>query len=340
MQKLLNQKVRSPRHLAHFVNYWIDRSQLAAADRWFAELKKTDAQGLGALELEARLLVLQKRKPELLALLEARGREVPDQIGSVADLLNRYGFAQEAEAAYKAFIAREPTQPERVLAFAEFLADQDRVAEAVAILRKAWSTCRPELVAAAATALYDAPSAGEAERRQVEAWVAEAVRKQPGAVALASRLGLIWIRQGRFDEAEGLFRGLLAGNPDNADALNSLAWLLALRDQNRTKEALTLIDRAIATEGPTPALIDTRAVVLIRAGQLDKAVEDLTSARTGNARNPSFALHLAWAYHAQGQTAQARTQLREAEKLGLKPRALDPLELAIFQRLLRELPSA
>ena len=82
--------------------------------------------------------------------MEARGRDVPDQIGSVADLLNRYGFAKEAEEAYKAFIARDPSQPERVLALAQFLARQDRVAEAMEILKKAWTTCRPEQVAAAA----------------------------------------------------------------------------------------------------------------------------------------------------------------------------------------------
>ncbi len=183
MQKLLNRKVRNPRHLAHFVNHWIDRNQLDQADRWLAELKKAEPQGLRALELEARLLDLRKRKPELLALLEARGREVPDQIGAVADLLNRYGFAKEAEAAYKAFVARDPRQPERALALAQFLARQDRVAEAMEILKKAWSTCPPEQVAAAALSVFDAPSATDAQKRQVEAWVIrgrpEAARRAP-----------------------------------------------------------------------------------------------------------------------------------------------------------------
>ncbi|MGD0044936.1 MAG: hypothetical protein ABSE84_31815, partial [Isosphaeraceae bacterium] len=159
MVKLLNLKVRNPHHLAHFVNYWIGRDQLDQAGRWLAELKKAEPQGVTALELEARLLDLRKRKPQLLAILEARGREVPDQIGLVADLLNRYGFVKEAETAYKAFIASDPKQPERVLALAQFLARQDRVAEAIESLKKAWSTCRPEQVAAASLSLYDVPSA-------------------------------------------------------------------------------------------------------------------------------------------------------------------------------------
>src|SRR5262249_21764233 len=151
---------------------------------------------------------------ELLALLEAHGREVPDQIGPVADLLNRYGFAKQAEAAYKAFIYRDPKQPERTLALAHFLARQDRVPEAMEILKQAWATCRPEQVAPAALVVFEAASAGEAERRQVEAWVAEAVRQRPDAVLMASKLGVIQMHQGHFDEAEGLFRRLLIAQPD------------------------------------------------------------------------------------------------------------------------------
>ena len=65
--------------------------------------------------------------------------------------------------------------------------------------------------------------------------------------------------------------------------------------------------------------------MLIRAGQLDKAVEDLRTARASNASQPSFALHLAWAYHAKGQSDEARANFMEAEKLGLKPRDSIPL---------------
>ena len=337
MFKLLKLKTRNPQHLAHFVNYWIGHNQLDQADRWLAELKKAEPQGVAALELEARLLHLRKRKPQLLALLEARGREVPDRVGPVADLLNRYGFAKQAETAYKVFIAREPRQPERALALAQFLARQDRVLEAMDILKKAWSTCRPEQVAIAALPLYDAPSAGEAEKRQIEAWVAEAVQKRPDAVGLASKLGVIWIRQGRFDEAEALCRRLLAGNPDMTDALNNLAWLLALRDQGKAQEALGLIDHAIEVGGAVPSLLGTRAVVLIRAGKLDQAVEQLTNAQQRAPEKASLSLHMAWALKAKGRNEEARSQFLRAQELGLKIQTLDPLERAIIQELRDEL---
>jgi cellulose synthase operon protein C len=337
MIRLLNVKVKDPRHLVHFIDYWIGRNQLNQADRWLAELKKAEPQGLAALEREARLLDLRKRKPELLALLEARRREVPDQTGRLADLLSRFGFVKEAETAYKAFVACEPRQPERSLALAGFLAREDRIAEAMAILKKAWLTCRPEQVAATALLLFDAHSVGEADKRQVEAWLAETVRTRPKLVVLASKLGVIWIRQGRFGEAEGSFRQILASEPDNVDALNNLAWLLALRDESKTREALVLIDRAIEAHGPAPSLIDTRAVVLIRAGQFDKAIEELTDARDDNGQNPSFALHLAWAYQSKGQLDLARRAFQQAVALGYRPEVIDPLERPLILKLRRDI---
>jgi tetratricopeptide (TPR) repeat protein len=337
MSRLLDREPRDPRQLAHYVHHWIDRDRPDQADRWLAELKRVDPRGRPAFELEARLLDAKKRRPELLALLQARAREVPDDTGHVADLFKAYGFAREAEAGYMAFIARAPEQPARTLALASFLAQQDRVAEAMEILKKAWTTCRPEQVAVVALSLYDAPSAGDGERRQIEAWTTKAVQEHPELDLLASKLGVIYLRQGRFDDAERILRRVIDGHPDNADALNGLAWLLSLRDSGRASEAVRLIDRAIEIQGKAPALADTRAVALIQLGQADRALEDLLQVRKQSPRNPSYALHLAWAYRAKGQDDQARSQLDEADRLGLKLQALDPLERAIVVKLRQEL---
>ncbi len=337
MFKLLKSRTRSPQHLAHFVRYWIGQKQFDQADRWLGELKKTEPRGVAALELEASLLDLRKRRPQLLTLLQSRGREVPDQIGIVADLLSHYGFAKEAEAAYKAFAARDPKQPERMLPLAQFLARQDRAEEAMAIFQNACRTCPPEQVAATSLSLYDAPSANETQKRQVEAWTAQAVQSHPDSAMFTSNLAGILIRQARFDEAEALCRRALASNPDNAGALNTLAWLLALRDQGKGQEAIEHIDRAIEIVGENPSLLDTRAVARISAGQAGQAVEELLALRRQAPWKLNFVLHLAWAYQAKGQTEQARTELQDAEKLGLKPQVLDPLELAVLQRLRKEL---
>jgi Flp pilus assembly protein TadD len=77
----------------------------------------------------------------------------------------------------------------------------------------------------------------------------------------------------------------------------------------------------------------------MQLGQVDQAMEDLLVIRKESPREPSYALHLAWAYQAKGLIEQARAELREAEKLGLKPGRVDPLDMALFERLKKALSS-
>ncbi|MGO9923929.1 MAG: tetratricopeptide repeat protein, partial [Isosphaeraceae bacterium] len=337
MVKLLDLKVRSPQHLADYVTYWIGRNQLDQADRWLAELKKAEPQGLLALELEARLLDLRHRKPELLALLEARGRDVPDQIGSLAALLNRYGFAREAETAYKAFVAREPGQPQRALVLAAFLAGQGRHPEAMTILRDAWNRCPHDAVALAGLDIYGSPSAAKPEKAEAAKWLFQAAGERPDDPVLTSKLGFIYCQEGDFDKAEQLNRQVLIRDPDNAQALNNLANLMALHHNDRTAEALGLINRAIAVHGPHPTLLDTRAVVRIRAGQSEQAIDDLRKARDQNPRNVNYALHLAWAHQAVGKMDEARGFFRRAVELGFQADQADALERSFIEKLRQDL---
>jgi tetratricopeptide (TPR) repeat protein len=332
--KILATGARNPAHLFQFVDFLIGSNELDQADHWLAELITVAPQSLHLLEREARLLKARNRDGELLALLQARGKQVPDEIGMVAGMLDRFGFAREAEAAYQAFIALNPGDPERPLRLASFLARHDRTKEAVTILDRAWKACRPELVAATSLPLYLAPSADDNLRRQVETWVTEAIRKNPAAAAsLRPELALIYTMQERYDEAEDLLRRTLSTNPNIVKALNLLAWILALRDQGKASEALDLVNRAINIAGATSSLVDTRAVALIRTGQLDQAARELRDGQAVDPKNLSLALHLAWAYHEAGNIDQARTAFQQAQELGFKPESRDPLERRIIDRL-------
>ena len=342
LKVLVEHKSTNPQHLANYVSYLITHKELDQAGRWLAELTKVDKQGALALATEAMLL--KARNPdaptpqELRDLLVNRAKKTPDLIGIVASLLASYGFPAEAEAAYKEFISRDPKKPERVLALASFLAGQrGRAAEALDLLSRSWQTCPPEQVAVAALSLYDAPSVTEAQRKQVESWLVEASRKRADLLVLSNKLAAIWIRQGRFDEAEELYRRVLASNPDSSEALNNLAWLLALRYPNKTDEALEKINHAIEVQGATSSLIDTKAVVLIRAKKLKDARDTLDNARKNDAKNFSLALHLAWVLRDEGHTEAARAAFREAVKLGWKADRSDPLELTFVDQLRHEL---
>ena len=216
----------------------------------------------------------------------------------MAGLLERFGFAREAEAAYKAFIARNPNEPERVLVLASFLARQDRTKEAVAILETAWKTCRPEAVAATALALYVAPSG----RRRPEASGGgmgrrghpEEPRRGAAAPPQAGRhlLAARPIRRGRGPLPRKSWRS----DPDNVETLNNLAWLLALREPGKTQEALELIDRAIEKAGSDldPGRHPGRRPDPGRRARPGRAGAPRCPGR--DPKNLSLALHLAWAY--------------------------------------------
>lgn len=335
-------KSTSPLFLGHYIAYLIRSKQLDHARSWLAELKKSAPQSVATLELEVMLLKARNPAkttlPEVRDLLVERGRTYPDLIGPVAALLGSYGFPAEAEAAYKEFMVRDPGKPERELALASFLATQKgRLEEALEHLSHACKTCPLEQVAYAALALYDAPSVTESQRKQVEAWVSEASQRRPDLTVLANKLAALWIRQGRFDEAEAVYRRILSGDSGDSEALNNLAWLLALRDQGKAEEALELINRAIDQQGPKLSLVDTKAVALIRGGRSRDAIEVLKEAAATESRNASVPLHLAWALQNEGKPDEARKAFQKALELGWKPERSDPLERSFMEKLRQEL---
>ena len=111
-------------------------------------------------------------------------------------------------------------------------------------------------------------------------------------------------------------RQVLESQPDDAEALNNLAWVLAMRDQVQVCEALALINRALELNDADPSLVDTRAVILIRSGQNDRALEQLRSVYQQNPHDPGVAFHMAWAYRASVDLDSARAKLQEAKAPG------------------------
>ena len=326
--------------LAHYSRFLLDRNRIDEADRYINLLLKADPLGLTTLELDAQLLSLRNQRLQLLAAIEEHGRKVPDQIGQVGNMLARYGFAREAEQAYKAYVARDPDRHERVLALARFYATTGRTSEAMKILSQTWMSLGKEQVAQVALAVYDSPAAAASEKQQVRTWVETVVKAQPDSV-LKGRLAGMRLQDGKTEEAISGLREILAGNPDDVGVLNNLAWILGLLDQPSTEEALKLIDHAIEVAGSDPSLFDTRAVILIRAGRFDEALQEIKSAQEMPTERPTLpqtlAVHLAWAYQGKGQIAEARQAFRQAEAKGYRSESSGRLERPFMTRLRQDL---
>jgi tetratricopeptide (TPR) repeat protein len=337
MLDLLKERNRDRNHLATFVSWLIDQNDLEQADRWLQEYKPTESsQSLVLLELKSRLLKARDRSADLFALLRSHSEQNPDQLGDVGVLCERYGLIKEAEQAYRAFGAQDAKEPTRIFPLIGFLSRQHRDQEALALCEQAWKTCPPEPSAAASVAVVlDGKKLTNEQRHRVVAWLEDLVRRQSSSTKLRLNLATLRGTERRYDQAESLYREVLGESPNNLEALNNLAWLLAFRP-GKEQEALDLIGRAIEIAGSDATLLDTRAVVYIQSGKPDPALESLRDAMATDPQKAVAYFHLARAYQLANNQLGARKALERAEALGFKPESVDPLEQSVVANLRQE----
>jgi hypothetical protein len=98
----------------------------------------------------------------------------------------------------------------------------------------------------------------------------EILQRDLTSVLAWTNLGNAEMRLGRGPAAEEAFRRALALDPEAADALNNLAWLLY--EQQRIAEAEPLARRAVALTAPDPWMrLDTLARILSARGACEEA---------------------------------------------------------------------
>ena len=106
-----------------------------------------------------------------------------------------------------------------------------------------------------------------------------AVTKFPKETMVKLQLASTLERAKKYNDAETVFRQMITEDPKNADALNSLGYMLAERGQ-KLDEAIALVERALVIEPGNGAYLDS----------------------------------LGWAYYKQNRFEQAEGPLREAAK--------------------------
>lgn len=116
----------------------------------------------------------------------------------------------------------------------------------------------------------------------------------------------------KYKQMEEQLQLILEKQPNNAPALNLLAYSLAERNE-RLEQAQELIIRAVAISPNEVAFIDTLGWVYVRQGQLEKAEAIFASlpANTVN-DNPEIAYHLGVLRLKQGRQNEALTYLEKA----------------------------
>ncbi len=312
------------------------------ATPWIDALAQLNVSPTLLTELRARLLFKGGKAPEAIASLTALARQNPQLGPAVAGLLEDARPPAAAESLLRSRDASSLTPDLRrnlSLTLATLLGRNNRHADALAICERLWAepTVPPSQVFSVAPAALYTGQPTEAVLQRVEAGIEAALKRRPNDVVLRFDRANLLILRGRYAEFEAIFRAVHETQPRLGAPLNNLAWLLALRGEG--KQALELIDRAVALDGPKSDLLDTRGLVLIHAGQPDRAIDDLAesiAAAPGAMNN----YHLAQALQRAGRTPEAGEALAKARSAGLKASDIHPLERPGYLGLIAALPTS
>ena len=165
-----------------------------------------------------------------------------------------------------------------------------------------------------AVRLHAALAAGDAAEaeRFAATWLKSrpkdpAFRLEPGSQAASVKKD--------YPGAAQQYRKLLESEPNNAIALNNLAWVERQLDDPR---AIEHAEQANKIAPDQPAILDTLGVLLVEKGDHARGVQLLQKASALAPQAASIRLNLARALIKAGQKDAARRELDELEKLTVK----------------------
>lgn len=200
-------------------------------------------------------------------------------------------------------------------------------------------TVSPDLLLLAAELLSQVPD----HQSEAVALCERAVERAPANLRARAALGLHLYQSGKVERAETVYRDLLQRDPQHAEALNNLAWIL--NEQKRPGgEALELARRAVALRPQDPNFRDTLGVLLWSAGQPGEAQEEFARgvelAGRGTALRVQSLLHLAEVAREQKDWTALRPFLAELEELaGADDAPLSPQQRIWLRSLLQSVPT-
>ena len=160
------------------------------------------------------------------------------------------------------------------------------------------------------TALLAAKKPADAERLATE-WM----KAHPKDASFNYFLGDVALAQNDLPRAEARYRSVLEVQPDNALALNNVAWLLVKQGK---PGALALAQKANQLLPDRAPLVDTLAVALENENKLPEAIEAQKRAISLEPKDPNLTLRLAKLYIKAGDKTRARGELDTLSKLGTK----------------------
>jgi tetratricopeptide (TPR) repeat protein len=309
-----------------------------------------DPANLRARMLQGRALLRQGNLDQAHAVLGSLSRQVPESVDVRLELayvsLNKHNYA-EAETAFKKILEAKPTEWRAVAGLVDTDLAQNHTEKAFArledeLMRSHGSPAVRNLLAATAlrSGKYDlaienfrdlanqTPNSIDAQIQLANAYqlkgdvhnaittLERAAAYQPKDPRPASLLPFLLEADNRAQEAKQVVRHALAQRPDDSDAMNNLAFLLA-QTGDSLDEAVKLARNAVSKAPNNPAYLDTLGYVYLKRDQSDDALEIFTNLIRKYPNDPACAYHTGMAWYQKGDRARAKTLLSHA--LDLRP---------------------
>lgn len=132
------------------------------------------------------------------------------------------------------------------------------------------------------------------------------IKEHPQDMAFRLHLGDRALARNEMEVAAAHYKSVVDARPDNALALNNLAWVAA---QQKNPMAVEYAEKANKLAPGNPAFMDTLAMILLDKGEQARAVELLRKASSLAPNLPAVHLNLSRALVRTGDKAGARKEL-------------------------------
>ncbi|MDB5976220.1 MAG: hypothetical protein JWR07_2980, partial [Nevskia sp.] len=187
---------------------------------------------------------------------------------------------------------------------ADVLAQQKKPALALPLYEKAFALAKsPKLMIAIHRLLVQTGKENEADQR-----LAQWTKEHPDDVMTAMYASEGNIAKKQYMAAIPQLLAILKQTPNNAAALNNLAWVY---QQEKDPKALETAELAYKLAGESPAVMDTLGAILTERGDTKRSVPLLQKASGLAPNDLDVRLHLAQALAKSGDKVNARREVQQ-----------------------------
>jgi Flp pilus assembly protein TadD len=137
------------------------------------------------------------------------------------------------------------------------------------------------------------------------------VEKHPSEWIARAELADVLLRNGEYKTAASQFARVLTQQPNNAFAMNNLAWAYFNLKDSR---ALATAEAAYRIAPKDVNIMDTFGWILVQSGQLERGLKLLEHAVAAAPKNPEIRFHRASALAKSGKKELARSELSALAK--------------------------